>query len=53
VLRDLCSLDYDEIAQVLDIPPGTARSRISRGRRLLAEALGNPTPTTDVQGTER
>ena len=44
VLRDLCDLDYAEIAAVLDIPPGTVRSRIARGRRVLAEVLGNPDP---------
>lgn len=43
VLRDLCGLDYAEIAEVLDIPPGTVRSRIARGRATLAEELsGNP-----------
>ena len=36
VLRDLCQLDYDEIAEVLGIPPGTVRSRIARGRAQLA-----------------
>lgn len=41
VLRDLCDLDYAEIAQVLDVPPGTVRSRIARGRAALAELLGN------------
>jgi RNA polymerase sigma-70 factor (ECF subfamily) len=41
-LRDLCGCDYAEIATVLDIPPGTVRSRIARGRALLAERLGNP-----------
>ncbi|MFP5317929.1 MAG: RNA polymerase sigma factor [Acidimicrobiia bacterium] len=40
VLRDLCDLSYDEIAQALEIPPGTVRSRIARGRAALAEALG-------------
>ena len=40
VLRDLCGLDYAEIAEVLDIPDGTVRSRISRGRASLVEALG-------------
>ncbi|MCU1455396.1 MAG: putative polymerase subfamily sigma factor [Acidimicrobiales bacterium] len=44
VLRDLCALDYAEIAEVLGIPAGTVRSRISRGRSALADQLtGNPT----------
>ena len=41
VLRDLCALDYAEIADVLDIPPGTVRSRIARGRAGIADHLGN------------
>jgi RNA polymerase sigma-70 factor (ECF subfamily) len=43
VLRDLCDLDYAEIARVLGVPPGTVRSRIARGRGQLADLLGNPT----------
>jgi RNA polymerase sigma-70 factor, ECF subfamily len=43
VLRDLCDLDYAEIAEVLEIPPGTVRSRISRGRALLHDALADTT----------
>lgn len=39
VLRDLCDLDYAEIAETLGIPPGTVRSRIARGRALLAQHL--------------
>ena len=42
VLRDLCGLDYAEIAETLGIPAGTVRSRISRGRRDLLELIGNP-----------
>ena len=40
VLRDLCDLDYAEIAEVLELPPGTVRSRIARGRAQLARHLG-------------
>ena len=40
VLRDLCQLDYAEIAEVLEIPAGTVRSRIARGRAQLADLLG-------------
>jgi RNA polymerase sigma-70 factor (ECF subfamily) len=36
VLRDMMGLDYEEISQVLGIPPGTVRSRIARGRSQLA-----------------
>lgn len=36
VLRDVADLEYDEIASILNIPLGTVRSRISRGRSRLA-----------------
>jgi RNA polymerase sigma-70 factor (ECF subfamily) len=39
VLRDLEDMDYKEIAQVLRIPEGTVKSRISRGRGELARLL--------------
>ncbi|MGH9030777.1 MAG: RNA polymerase sigma factor [Acidimicrobiia bacterium] len=47
VLRDLCDLDYAEIAEALALPPGTVRSRIARGRAALAEALGNHGPAAE------
>jgi RNA polymerase sigma-70 factor (ECF subfamily) len=39
VLRDLQDMDYKDIAQVLRIPEGTVKSRISRGRGELARRL--------------
>ncbi len=39
VFRDLEEMDYKEIAQVLRIPEGTVKSRISRGRAELARLL--------------
>jgi RNA polymerase sigma factor (sigma-70 family) len=38
-------LSYGEVAQALDIPIGTVRSRLSRARRVMREALGNTDPT--------
>ena len=50
ILRDVCTLDYAEIAEVLEIPPGTVRSRIARGRALLASRIGgNPAPSPERQ----
>ncbi len=43
VLRDLIGCDYAEIAEILEIPPGTVRSRIARGRAALADLLDETT----------
>jgi RNA polymerase sigma-70 factor (ECF subfamily) len=39
VLVDIQDLSYHEAARILDIPVGTVRSRLFRGRRLLQERL--------------
>jgi len=39
VLRDFQELSYDEISKILEIPIGTIKSRINRGRILLAEKM--------------
>ncbi len=39
ILRDLEELEYREIANVLNVPEGTVKSRLNRGRAELARVL--------------
>ncbi|MBP9191178.1 MAG: sigma-70 family RNA polymerase sigma factor [Ignavibacteria bacterium] len=39
ILRDIQGLDYDEIASIAELPLGTVKSRINRGRECLKEML--------------
>jgi RNA polymerase sigma-70 factor, ECF subfamily len=50
VLRELEGLSYDEIAESMDCPVGTVRSRIFRAREAIAEELR---PLLGTRGDER
>jgi RNA polymerase sigma-70 factor (ECF subfamily) len=39
ILSDVEGLAYDEIAALMEVPVGTVKSRLFRGRRRLQEAL--------------
>ena len=51
VLRDVADIDYDEIADILEIPVGTVKSRIARGRAALAASLRLDDPLTQLVST--
>lgn len=44
VLKDIEGMDYATIAEILDVPVGTVKSRIHRGRMRLRELLGAKEP---------
>jgi RNA polymerase sigma-70 factor (ECF subfamily) len=49
VLVDLEEMSYKDAADRLDVPVGTVMSRLHRGRRMLAKALGGEQGTALVQ----
>lgn len=46
VLSDVADLDYPTIAEMLEVPVGTVKSRVARGRAQLRDVLGNPTESS-------
>lgn len=47
VLYDVLGCSYAEIAELTEVPEGTVKSRIFRGRSELAERLGTPAESTE------
>lgn len=41
ILRDVQDKSYEEIAEILNVPVGTVKSRVNRGRARLQKRLGN------------
>jgi RNA polymerase sigma-70 factor (ECF subfamily) len=41
VLRDIEEMDYAQVAEVMDVPVGTVKSRLHRARRMLRDRLKN------------
>ena len=48
VLADIEGLALQTVAETLGVPVGTVKSRVFRGRRMLAESLGNLAPPSDT-----
>lgn len=48
VLRDVEDLSYEEIADILELPKGTVKSRLHRARHELARKLGRKISVADV-----
>lgn len=50
VMHDIGGVPYEEIARITETQIGTVKSRISRGRRRLAELLEQPNPSAESKG---
>ncbi len=60
VLADIQDLPYEQIARILEVPVGTVKSRVHRGRLALAKAMGvggalsgEPKPLPDASEEQR
>lgn len=51
VMYDIGGVSYDEIARATDTAIGTVKSRISRGRKRLAELMEHRDPSTESKGS--
>ena len=53
VLSDLNGLALQTVAEILEVPIGTVKSRVFRGRKILANMLGNLAGPSDPQSGEQ
>jgi RNA polymerase sigma-70 factor, ECF subfamily len=53
VLRDINEMDYQEIAQALEIPVGTVKSRLFRARLALRQEMYKIYPQAEQENTRR
>ena len=53
LLADVEGLSYSDIAEMLDIPPGTVMSRLHRGRKALQKALWDYAVSNNLVGPAR
>lgn len=53
ILSDVEGLALQTVADILEVPVGTVKSRVFRGRKLLAAILGNLAGPSDPQSSER
>jgi RNA polymerase sigma-70 factor (ECF subfamily) len=52
ILSDVQGLALQTVSEILEVPIGTVKSRVFRGRRILAETLGNRAGSPDSPNRE-